>query len=146
MPDIFKKVKKMTAKKDVILKTGKRKSAVARASAVPGKGLIKINSKPLESIEPEMARLKIMEPIVLAGEVAKALDIKINVQGGGVMGQADAVRQAIAGILVEKDKKLRPIFLNYDKSMLVADPRRNEPHKPSRSKQGPRRHKQRSKR
>jgi len=88
----------------------------------------------------------ISEPLALAGDAAKQADISVTMEGGGIMGQAEAARQAIAKSLAEFDKNLMPVFLQYDRSMIVADPRRNEPHKPSRSKDGPRRHKQRSKR
>jgi len=130
----------------LIQKTGKRKKAVARAVAKSGKGKILINKKPLEIFEPEMLRLFIKEPLLLAGDVVNKLDISINVKGGGIFGQASAVRQAIAKALVEYDKSLKEKFLNYDRTLLVADARRTEPHKPSRSRKGTRRHKQRSKR
>jgi small subunit ribosomal protein S16e len=104
-----------------------------------------INSKSLSTYEPEDIRLFILEPLLIADKMNK-YDIAINVQGGGVWSQAEACRQAIAKGLVAFDASLKPKFLSYDRSLLVADPRRNEPHKPSRSKQGPRRHKQRSKR
>jgi small subunit ribosomal protein S9 len=125
---------------------GRRKRAVARATARPGKGLVYINMKALGVLEPEVARLMIAEPLILAGEAAKNLDININVSGGGIFGQAEAARQAIAKALVAFDPGLRETFLLYDRNLLVADARRTEPHKPSRSKKGPRRHKQRSKR
>ena len=130
----------------VLMAVGKRKCAVARAYAKPGSGRVRINKIPLEVYQPELARMIISEPLLLAGDVAKKLDIDVNVKGGGVFGQADAVRQAIARILVQVDEKLKDVFLKYDRYLLVHDPRRNEPHKPSRSKKGPRRHKQRSKR
>jgi len=130
----------------LIQKTGKRKKAVARAVAKSGKGKILINKKPLEIFEPEMLRLFIKEPLLLAGDVVNKLDISINVKGGGIFGQASAVRQAIAKALVEYDKSLKEKFLNYDRTLLVADARRTESHKPSRSRKGTRRHKQRSKR
>lgn len=130
----------------VINTIGKRKSAIARATVYPGSGKVYINSKPLKLFQPELARMKIEEPLLLADNVAKKLDIYVNVHGGGVMGQADAIRQAIALALTHADKKLKKEFLNYDRTLLVADVRRNEPHKASRSKKGPRRHKQRSKR
>jgi len=136
----------LTKKKILIQKTGKRKKAIARAIAKSGKGVILINNKPLEIFEPEILRLLIKEPLILAGDVAKNLDIKVNVKGGGIFGQASAVRQAIAKALVEYDKNLKEKFLNYDRTLLVADARRTEPHKPSRSRKGTRRHKQRSKR
>ncbi|NIM47330.1 MAG: 30S ribosomal protein S9 [Candidatus Aenigmarchaeota archaeon] len=130
----------------LIQKTGKRKEAIARAVAKSGKGVILINKKPLEIFEPEILKLLIKEPLILAGDVAKNLDIKVNVKGGGIFGQASAVRQAIAKVLFEYDKNLKENFLNYDRTLLVADVRRTEPHKPSRSRKGTRRHKQRSKR
>ncbi|MFQ6020998.1 MAG: 30S ribosomal protein S9 [Candidatus Aenigmatarchaeota archaeon] len=132
-------------KPKIILKTGKRKKAVARAFAKPGKGNVYINTKSLETF-PEIPKLMIKEPLIIGEKVAKKLDINVNVNGGGIIGQASAARQAIAKILVEKDKTLKEKFLNYDRSLLIADVRRTEPHKPSRSKAGPRRHKQRSKR
>lgn len=136
----------MVKKKTLIMTTGQRKRAVAKAIAKPGKGNIYINNKSIELVEPEIAKLLIKEPIALSGESSKSLDISVSVKGGGVMGQASASRQAIAKALVENDKKLKETFLNYDRSLLIADARRTEPHKPSRSKAGPRRHKQRSKR
>jgi small subunit ribosomal protein S9 len=125
--------------------TGTRKRAVARATARKGSGVVLVNSKPIGAY-PEIPRLAMTEPLLIAGDVARGVDITVNVRGGGLMGQADAVRQAIAKVLVGFSKPLRSKFLQYDRNMLVADSRRTEPHKPSRSKQGPRRHKQRSKR
>jgi len=133
-------------KKLIIHKIGKRKRAIARATAKTGTGKIKINRKSLGEIQPEMARLMIMEPLRIGKSIADKLDIYVNVKGGGIMAQASATRQAIAKILVDRDKTLKDKFLNYDRSLLIADVRRTEPHKPSRSKAGPRRHKQRSKR
>lgn len=143
-----KVVKKKPKKEKIILATGKRKTAVARARIKEGISKITVNNIPLDIWEPEYARLKIREPLLLADDRIKNLDIKINVRGGGISSQADAVRQAIAKGIVEflKDEKLKDIYLDYDRSLLVFDSRRTEPHKPSRSKSGPRRHKQRSKR
>jgi len=133
-------------KKKVTLATGRRKRAVARVSLKSGKGNVFVNKKPLSAVDPEMARLLIKEPLALAGEVADKFDFYVNVQGGGIMGQASAIRQAIAKALVAQSKPLKQKFLDYDRSLLIADVRRTEPHKPSRSSAGPRRHKQRSKR
>lgn len=141
-----KKRKPSRKKEKITYTTGKRKSAVARAIAKQGTGIILINNKPIEQAEPEQARLMLMEPLILAGESAKGINIIVSVSGGGVMGQAEAARQAIAKAFVAGNKELKQTFLEYDRSLLIADPRRNEPHKPSRSKAGPRRHKQRSKR
>ncbi len=139
-PEIKKK-----KKEKIVLAVGKRKSAVATAVARAGGGVILINKRPLE-LQQELPRLLIQEPLTLAGESVKNLDIAVTVSGGGVMGQAEASRQAIAKALVSFEKNLKKKFLDYDRTLLVADPRRNEPHKPSRSKDGPRTHKQRSKR
>jgi len=143
-------VKKQTKQKKskMVLATGKRKTAVARARIKQGTDQITINDTPLDMWEPEYARLKIREPLLLAGDRIKNLDIKINVRGGGISSQSDAIRQAVARAIVEflKDEKLKDIYLDYDRSLLVFDSRRTEPHKPSRSKKGPRKHKQRSKR
>lgn len=137
---------KLAKKKEIVNASGKRKRSIARAYAKRGSGNILINKKPLEILEPEAIRLMIKEPLIIGQDVAKKLDITVSVKGGGIFGQASAIRQAIAKVLVNYDKKLKEKFLNYDKSLLIADIRRTEPHKPSRSKAGPRRHKQRSKR
>ncbi len=126
--------------------TGKRKRATARAWFRKGRGAVRVNSVPLELFSNEIARMTIGEPLVLAGDARKGLDIMVNVRGGGIMGQAEAARQAIARGLVERSPDLRQRFMEYDRNLLVSDPRRTEPHKPPRSSQGPRRHKQRSKR
>ena len=133
-------------KGEILTAAGKRRKAVARAVARKGSGVVRLNKIPLEVFEPELVRMIVSEPLILASNVAKKVDIDVSLTGGGIFGQADAARQAIAKILVQIDEKLKEVFLNYDRSLLIADPRRTEPHKPSRSKKGPRRHKQRSKR
>ena len=116
----------------VINSSGKRKTAIARATIKNGKGRVKINSVPLEIHEPELARLKMMEPLELAGKRVVKVDIDVNVNGGGVMGQATATRTAIARGLVEyfEDEELRLKFKAFDRSLLVNDPRRSEPKHP----------------
>jgi small subunit ribosomal protein S9 len=111
-----------------VLTSGKRKTAIARAVITEGKGRVRINKKPLEILEPEMARLKIMEPLLLAGDLAKKVDIEVTVKGGGFMGQAEAARTAIGRGLVEfsGDPKLKEKFLEYDRTILKGDPRRKE--------------------
>ena len=134
-------------KTEIIFTTGKRKRAVARARFKKGPGIVKINSKPLELIESEMVRLKIQEPLILAGDSRKDYSIRVDVKGGGVMGQAEATRQAIAKGLVQiLGQDLRKKFLKYDRNLLIHDPRRTEVHKPPHSSLGARKHKQRSKR
>lgn len=116
----------------VINSSGKRKTAIARATIKGGKGRIKINSVPLEILEPELARLKMMEPLELVGDRVVKVDIDVNVNGGGVMGQATATRTAIARGLVDyfEDEELRAKFKAFDRSLLVNDPRRSEPKHP----------------
>ena len=116
----------------VVNTSGKRKTSIARASVKKGKGRVRINKVPVELLTPELARLKIMEPILLAGKKAERLDIEVNVQGGGFMGQAYATRTAIAKGLVaySNDEKLEALFKQHDRSLLVSDPRRKMPKKP----------------
>ncbi|ASJ08620.1 30S ribosomal protein S9 [Thermococcus siculi] len=131
----------------VIQTAGKRKTAIARATIREGKGRVRINRKPVEIIEPEIARFTIMEPLVLAGEeIVGKVDIDVKVEGGGFMGQAEAARVAIARALVEwtNDMNLKEKFMKYDRTMLVGDSRRTEPHKPNRSTKGPRAKRQKS--
>lgn len=116
----------------VINSSGKRKTAIARATIKDGRGRIRINSVPLEILEPELARLKMMEPLELAGDRVVKVDIDVNVNGGGVMGQATATRTAIARGLVDyfEDEELKAKYRAFDRSLLVNDPRRSEPKHP----------------
>jgi len=116
----------------VIHFSGKRKTAVARATLRPGKGIIRVNKVLAQGIEPKMSRLKISEPITLAGEAIGTVDIDVTVSGGGQASQADAARLAISRVLAGMDNKLEEVFLKYDRHMLVADVRRKETHKPNR--------------
>ena len=117
---------------DVVNTSGKRKEAVARASVKSGSGKVRINNVTIEIYTPELARFKMMEPILLAGDKVSAVDINVNVQGGGFMGQAEAVRTSIAKGLVEflQDSELEASFKQYDRSLLISDPRRKLPKKP----------------
>jgi small subunit ribosomal protein S9 len=112
--------------------SGKRKTAIARAAAVKGSGRIRVNRVPLEIYGQELARSKMLEPIVVAGRKAEKLDIMVSVAGGGVMGQADAVRTAIARAILEftKDDELKEQYLAFDRTLLVNDTRVKESKKP----------------
>ncbi len=138
----------MVEKKKIAFATGKRKRAVARARVIAGSGRVLINSVPIEIWGNEVMREWVKEPLILAGDLAKNVDIKVNVRGGGIVGQAEAIRQAIAKSLVDffNDKNLRNKYMEYDRGLLVYDFRRTEPHKPGASKRGARRGKQKSKR
>ncbi len=118
--------------KKVINTSGKRKTAVARAAVMRGEGRVRVNKVPLAVYGSELARLKMEEPLFIAGKKAAKLDIKVTVQGGGVMGQADAVRTAIARGIVEytNDDELKAQYLAYDRTLLVNDTRVKESKKP----------------
>ena len=118
-----------------IIKSGKRKTSIASAVLKKGKGVIRINSMNLKVYGNEISRLKIMEPLQLAGELAEKIDVNIKERGGGWQSQAEAARLALAKVLVEFSKKdaLKKTFLDYDRHLLVADIRRKEPKKPYRS-------------
>jgi small subunit ribosomal protein S9 len=119
----------MSSSKKIITISGKRKTAVARATFRMGRGRIRINNVPLEIFEPQASRLKIMEPLLqVDGEVRNQVDISIKVAGGGFMGQAEAARMALARGLFRwtKSKHLQSAFTDYDRTMLAGDPRRKE--------------------
>lgn len=121
----------MSEKKKPVLETGKRKLAIARAVVKPGKGRVWVNDYSLENITPELAKLKIIEPLMIAGDRAKSVDIRVSVQGGGVMGQAEAVRIAVARSLASwtKSSELKKNFQAFDRVMLAGDQRMSEPKK-----------------
>jgi small subunit ribosomal protein S9 len=115
----------------VVVTTGKRKTSLAKATVKDGTGRIRINGVPLEIHQPELARMRIIEPLILFGENWKRYDIRVRVKGGGFMSQADAVRMAIATGLVKisQDFEARSKMVEHDRTMLVGDPRRTEPKK-----------------
>ena len=131
--------KKKQAK--VVNMSGKRKTAVARATVKKGKGRVRVNSQPIEILQPELARRKALEPLIIAenmvdgnGNRLADVDINVNAHGGGVMGQMDAIRTAIARGLVQYnrgaegiDEDLEEEYRRFDRSLLVNDPRRKEP-------------------
>jgi len=118
--------------KKIVNTSGKRKTAIARATVQKGKGLIRINKKPVELYEPEIAKWKILEPIKLAEKHINKINVDVDVTGGGFMSQANAVRTAIARGLVEftADPSLKVAVLDHDRSLLVKDSRRKESKKP----------------
>lgn len=115
----------------VVVSTGKRKTSLAKATIKDGTGRIRINGRPLEIQQPELARMRIMEPLILFGEGWRRYDIRVRTKGGGFMSQADAVRMAIATGLVRmsQDFEARSKMIEHDRTMLVGDPRRTEPKK-----------------
>ncbi len=116
----------------LILTSGKRKTAIARAVIKEGKGKVRVNGVPVELWEPELARLTIMEPMILAGKkYMDKVNVNIKVKSGGFMGQAQAARIALARALDRyfQDPELHAKFIAYDRTMLVGDSRRSEPKK-----------------
>lgn len=122
----------MSTRKRILHATGKRKSAKARTFITAGKGRVRINNVPLSIYKPEIAKMKIQEPLMIAGrDIVNSVDIRVNVAGGGYLSQAEAARMGIAQGLVKwsRSKRLRNTFLEYDRTMLSGDGRRKEPKK-----------------
>ena len=112
--------------------SGKKKTAIARATIRDGTGKVRVNSRPVELVEPELAQLKMLEPFrIAAEELRDDVDVEVSIEGGGVMGQADAARTAIARGLVQhtNDAELRDAYMEFDRSLLVNDVRQSEPKK-----------------
>jgi small subunit ribosomal protein S16e len=118
---------------------GRKKNSVAVASVRAGKGVLRVNGSPIELLEPQALRAKVLEPILLLGlKRFQNLDIRIRVRGGGYVSQIYAIRQALSkGVVAyfqkyvnETEKReIKELLLQYDRSLLVADPRRCEPKK-----------------
>ncbi|MFX1540082.1 MAG: 30S ribosomal protein S9 [Promethearchaeota archaeon] len=113
----------------IVVSSGKRKTAIARATFREGSGRVYINKTPLENYMPLMARQIIEEPLLIASDdLTSKIDIRINVRGGGTMGQAQASRIAVARGLVDftKSADLRQQFVEYDRTLMAGDSRRKE--------------------
>ena len=118
---------------------GRKKTATALAFVKKGTGLIKVNGVPISLVQPEILRLKTVEPILLIGsDKFSNVDIRVRVKGGGTTSQIYAIRQAIAkGIVAYYQKyvdeaakrEIKEILVEYDRTLLVADTRRCEPKK-----------------
>merc|ERR1712167_223204 len=118
---------------------GKKKTAVAVAYCKRGRGLVKINGCPIELLGHETLGYKVFEPILLLGRERFAMvDIRCRVKGGGYTSQVYALRQAISKAIVAfyqkyvdeaSKKEIRDLLVSYDRTLLVADPRRCEPKK-----------------
>ena len=99
-----------------------------------GHGSIRVNGRPLHLVEPQALRFKLEEPIYLLGrDKFSNVDIRVRVKGGGRIAQVYAIRQALAKSIVSYNQKfvdeatkkqIRDILVQYDRSLLVADPRR----------------------
>merc|ERR1712228_219578 len=115
---------------------GRKKTATAVAYCKRGKGLIKVNGRPLEQVEPKALQFKLQEPILLLGKDRfSEVDICVRVKGGGHTSQIYAIRQAVPKSIVayyqkyvdEQSKKvIKDMLVQFDRTLLVADPRRCE--------------------
>lgn len=115
---------------------GRKKTATAVAHCKEGKGMIRVNGSPIELLEPEVLRLKVLEPLIILGRQRLSnMDIRIRVSGGGQVAQVYAIRQALAKGVVAyyqkyvdeaSKKEIKDLIISYDRSLLVADPRRCE--------------------
>lgn len=104
--------------------TGRRKSSIARVNITPGSGKIVVNNKPVDTYFPrETLRMIIRQPIELVGVTGKH-DIMVKVEGGGLTGQAGAVRHGISRALVKMDADLRGKLKK--EGFLTRDPREKE--------------------
>ncbi len=104
--------------------TGRRKEAVARANLRPGTGQFTINGKTLEEYFPTAAsQMLVTEPLNVT-ETREAYDITASIKGGGVSGQAGALRMALARSLAELDPEVRPTLKHA--GLLTRDPRKKE--------------------
>jgi small subunit ribosomal protein S9 len=116
----------------VIHASGKRKRAIARATLTPAdKHTVHVNGVLLVHYGNMLTRARVLEPVQLSGALATRYAITVTTSGGGSMGQADAARLAIARALATVDENLRPMFLEYDRQLMVADVRRKESAKPN---------------
>lgn len=104
--------------------TGRRKSSVAKVRLVPGKGQITINDRPFTNYIPSAAvRLDVLQPLNLTG-TASSYDIIVNVNGGGITGQAGAIRHGITRALLEVNPDFRPVLKKA--GLITRDPRAKE--------------------
>ena len=132
----------------VVHLSGKRKEAIARTTIKAGTGLIRVNSVLLDNLTSRIVVEKIRLPIIIASGFIDPIkiDVSSEVEGGGVMGQADAIASSIARGLVEYSGSdaLLEAYIKYDRTLIAGDHRQTEVHKPSQSSKGPRHKRQKS--
>ncbi|MDL2320586.1 30S ribosomal protein S9 [Alistipes sp. OttesenSCG-928-B03] len=113
---------------EVVNTVGRRKAAVARVYVKAGKGTITINRRPLETYFPlEIFQFVVKQPLTVLG-LTESYDININLDGGGIHGQAEAARHGISRALCEINPEYRPILKKN--GFLTRDPREVERKKP----------------
>ncbi len=104
--------------------TGRRKRAVARVKLVLGQGVITINGKPVDDYFPRATLLQIVRQPLEVTQTGSRFDVSVKTEGGGVAGQAGAVRHGIARALVEMDEAFREALRKN--GLLTRDPREKE--------------------
>lgn len=117
---------------EVVNKIGRRKTAVARIYLTPGSGQILVNGRDIKTYFPsDILQTIVNQPFVAAEEAGK-WDVNINVKGGGIAGQAEAIRMAVSRALVEVNAENRPALKK--EGFLTRDPRMVERKKYGRRK------------
>ena len=120
-----------------IITSGKRKTAIAKATIKEGEGRITINNKDHKNLQ-LFDKLRIEEPLRIAEKVLGKIkfDVLISVHGGGEKGQVEAAALALARAIIKftGSEELRKELINYDRSLIIADIRRKEAYKPGDSK------------
>ena len=127
---------------------GKRKEATARTTIRPGNGTIRVNSMLFDNLTPRLERERIRQVLLIAEGMVELgkLDIDVQVKGGGVMGQAEAIECSLARALVNYcgGDQLKEAYVKYDRTLIAGDHRQTEVHKPGQSSKGPRHQRQKS--
>ncbi|MDK2894500.1 MAG: small subunit ribosomal protein [Moorella sp. (in: firmicutes)] len=104
--------------------TGRRKNAVARVYLVPGEGRVLVNDRPLdEYFGQQILAMQVRQPLELTNNTGR-FDVLAKVKGGGISGQAGAIRMGIARALLQADADLRPVLKSH--GFLTRDPRMKE--------------------
>lgn len=129
-----KKSRKKVAKPQVVFAKSKRKESVARASGRKGSGIVRVNSRLISVYEPRELRAIMLRPIYVSDitrDLARGIDITVNVNGGGVSSQAQAVSGAIARVIMgfAQGDTVKKEYLRFERSLVIDDPRRVEPKK-----------------
>jgi small subunit ribosomal protein S9 len=110
--------------KPLVQATGRRKSSVARVRLHDGSGQVTLNGRPLENYFPTMAsRMRVMEPLQIT-QTQGRYDVDATLEGGGMTGQADALRLGISRALIVLDEELRPVLKKA--GLLTRDSRKVE--------------------
>jgi small subunit ribosomal protein S9 len=122
---------------NMLVVSGKRKTAIAKATIKPGKGIVTINRQPIAFL-PVLQQLEVNEPLIIAKEILGdiSFNVAITVRSGGMAARIEASRLALAKAIVAytKNESLKLAYLSYDRNMLIADTRRKEARKPGDSK------------